>query len=128
MRVEISTACLVILDCDQCAISHIPWHAGIVQRVANETRLKSGAVESIAVSTAIEHLQVYVEEDCVEDNGPDDERQGATGNLFDGLHNGLPQVAQYEPQFAGRMETHQQHHKQTHKLNADRAGEHGTGE
>lgn len=128
MRVEISTASFMILDCDQGPICHIPWHAGIVQRVANESRLKSGAIKSIAIPTAIEDFQMDVEEKRVKDNRPNDERDGATGNLLECFHYGLPQISQDEPQFAGRMQTHQEHHKQTHKLNADRAGKHGTGE
>jgi len=40
----------------------------------------------------------------------------------------VPQIAEDEPQFSGCMQTDQQHHKQTHELNANRAGQHGAGE
>lgn len=128
MRVQVAAARLVVLDGHQRPEGHVPRHARIVQRVADEARLEGRAVEAVAVAAAIEHTQMDVEEDRVEQNRPDDERNGAARQLLHRLHNGLLQVAQYQPELAGRVQAHQQHHEQAHKLHAYRAGEHRAGE
>lgn len=116
VRVQIAPASLVILDGHQGAVGHIPRHAGIVERVAHEARLEGGAVEAIAIAAAIEHAQMDVEEERVEQHGPHDQSEGTARDLLQCLHNGLFQIPQDEPQFAGRVQTHQQHHKQPDKL------------
>jgi len=122
MRMQVAPTRLVILDGHHRSVGHVPGLAGIIQRIADQPGLKGRAIEAIAIATAIEDTQMDVEEQDVEQDGPDDQGDGPAGHLLYGLHDGLSQIAKDEPQFGGRVQTHQQHHKQTHKLNAYRAG------
>jgi len=104
------------------SVGHVPGLAGIIQRIPDQPGLKGRAVEAISIATAIKDTQMDVEEQDVEQDRPHDQGDGPAGHLLYGLHDGLSQIAKDEPQFGGRVQTHQQHHKQTHKLNAYRAG------
>lgn len=73
VRVQIGATCPMVFERDESSIGHLPWHACIVEGVPFQLRLKTRGEEAVPIATVIQHREVNVEEERVENSRQDEE-------------------------------------------------------